>query len=273
MCLPERLHDVANKPPAFQLYARDWAMGTAHLTLEAQGGYLRLLCHQWADGPLPDDVVTLQRLLNVSRAAFARLWPQIEPHFPASDGRRINPRLERERVKQEQYRLKQSLHGAKGGRMVALSEPVVEIEGTPKGSPSIAVASASATSVTTTTSRAPRSDEEPDDFAAAMAAYPKRVGGNSRGAALKQWRARLAQYGADEASIMSAGTVRYAAFMRATDKEGTEYVKMAATFFGRDRHYAEPWDAPEGDSVLRLTAGGDPSPETAEALRRALVSR
>ena len=37
---------------------------------------------------------------------------------------------------------------------------------------------------------------------------------------------------------------RYAAFIRATDKENTEYVKQASTFFGPSEHWVESWDAP-----------------------------
>lgn len=83
---------------------------------------------------------------------------------------------------------------------------------------------------------------DPADFAACWAAYPKRAGGNSRALALKAWTARRAA-GASGADLL-AGTQRYAAFVRATGKEGTEYVKQAATFYGPGEHYLEPWDAP-----------------------------
>jgi hypothetical protein len=80
------------------------------------------------------------------------------------------------------------------------------------------------------------------DFLAAWAEYPRRAGANSKGAAWRQWRARIKQ--GVPAADMIAGTKRYAAFCHATDKLGTEYVKQAATFFGRDRHYAEAWEPP-----------------------------
>lgn len=45
---------------------------------------------------------------------------------------------------------------------------------------------------------------------------------------------------------MLAGVNRYAGYVRATGSAGTQYVKQAATFFGPDRHFEEPWQAPSG---------------------------
>jgi hypothetical protein len=84
--------------------------------------------------------------------------------------------------------------------------------------------------------------KEGDLFHAVWQAYPKRAGGNPRAAAVRAYAARLRE-GVDEEHLL-AGTRRYAAFIRATGKEGTEYVKQGATFFGPDRHWEEPWDAP-----------------------------
>jgi cysteinyl-tRNA synthetase len=44
---------------------------------------------------------------------------------------------------------------------------------------------------------------------------------------------------------MIAGAKRYAAFLRATGKEGTEYVQQAATFLGRNRSWEEAWACPD----------------------------
>lgn len=95
---------------------------------------------------------------------------------------------------------------------------------------------------TTTSADAERDTDDPAGFAACWSAYPKRAGGNSRAQALKAYRARLAS-GASPADLL-AGTQRYAAFVRQTGKEGSEYVKQAATFYGPGEHYLESWDAP-----------------------------
>lgn len=87
--------------------------------------------------------------------------------------------------------------------------------------------------------------EYPVEFEAAWAAYPKRDGGNSKKAAFKAWQARV-RGGADAGELV-AGTSRYAQHVRAEGKEGSRYVMQAATFFGPDDHYAEPWIAAEGE--------------------------
>lgn len=85
-------------------------------------------------------------------------------------------------------------------------------------------------------------DAEPEKFAEAMLAYPKRAGGNPRPAALKAWKARKAQ-GEDEQEMLD-GVLRYAKFCAATRKTATEYVKMASSFFGPDEHFKQEWAVP-----------------------------
>ncbi|MDN7743061.1 helix-turn-helix domain-containing protein [Burkholderia multivorans] len=85
-----------------------------------------------------------------------------------------------------------------------------------------------------------------DAFDEAWSAYPKRAGGNSKRDALKAWNARIAA--GERPDEMIAGTKRYAAFCAATGKVGTEFVKLAATFFGPSRHFAEDWALPTEQS-------------------------
>lgn len=81
----------------------------------------------------------------------------------------------------------------------------------------------------------------PAEFEATWQAYPRRAGGNPKVAAFKSWQARRkAGVPADD---LHAGVVRYAAYIAATGKAGSEYVKQAATFFGPDEHFREPWQA------------------------------
>ncbi|MCW2485744.1 replication protein [Candidatus Symbiopectobacterium sp. NZEC127] len=88
----------------------------------------------------------------------------------------------------------------------------------------------------------PAKQEYSPEFETAWQAYPKRAGGNPKHSAWKHWNARLREGITPEA--MLEGVKRYAAFVTATGKLGTEYVKQAATFFGPDRHFEEPWQAP-----------------------------
>ncbi|MCM8091813.1 hypothetical protein AB6H05_15565 [Enterobacter hormaechei] len=76
-------------------------------------------------------------------------------------------------------------------------------------------------------------------FEEAWQAYPKRSGGNNKLSAFKAWNARIKQGVKPE--TMLEGVKRYAAFMAFEGKIGTSFVKQAATFFGPDKHFDEPW--------------------------------
>lgn len=78
-----------------------------------------------------------------------------------------------------------------------------------------------------------------NEFEQAWQAYPKRSGGNNKLSAFKAWNARIKQGVKPE--TMLEGVKRYAAFMASDGKIGTSFVKQAATFFGPDKHFDEPW--------------------------------
>lgn len=79
-------------------------------------------------------------------------------------------------------------------------------------------------------------------FEEAWAIYPKREG-NSKSAAWRQWLARVAQ-GVDPIDMLT-GTKGYAA---SCIRRGTEpdFIKLAATFYGRDRHFASDFSIVTG---------------------------
>jgi uncharacterized protein YdaU (DUF1376 family) len=96
------------KAPAFQFYADDFLAGTADMTAEEVGVYIRLLCHQWSKGGLPNDP---ERLALMSGG-------NAKPHALAKfgmchDGMLRNARLEQERGKQVAFREKQAKNGQK----------------------------------------------------------------------------------------------------------------------------------------------------------------
>jgi hypothetical protein len=86
------------------------------------------------------------------------------------------------------------------------------------------------------------SDADMTGFDEAMSAYPERAGGNPRKKALEAWNAGIKE--GHTAAEMLEGVRRYAAYIRATGAEGTQFVKQAATFFGSDKHFEEPWHLP-----------------------------
>jgi hypothetical protein len=87
------------------------------------------------------------------------------------------------------------------------------------------------------------------EFLETRKAYPKRAGGDSEADAWKQYQARIRS--GETSEVIHAGTLRYAAYIRATGKEKTEYVKQMCTFLGKSRHYLEPWDIPASNGSHR----------------------
>jgi uncharacterized protein YdaU (DUF1376 family) len=125
-----------NKAPAFPMYARDWLVDTAGLTLEQQGAYVRLLSHQWIEGPLPDNEKELARRLAVTVSVFRRLWGRISEFFPSQeDGRLGNPRLEQIRREQQEFHEMRSKFGRMGAeaRWATKAQPMAEPMTMPTG--------------------------------------------------------------------------------------------------------------------------------------------
>ncbi|MER3384911.1 replication protein [Pectobacterium aroidearum] len=100
-------------------------------------------------------------------------------------------------------------------------------------------------------SRSAKQEYSPE-FETAWQAYPKRAGGNPKNSAYKAWNARLKE--GVTAETMLDGVKRYAAFVTATGKLGSEYVKQAATFFGPDKHFNESWQAPQASGGVRVVS-------------------
>lgn len=87
-----------------------------------------------------------------------------------------------------------------------------------------------------------RKTAEPDEFLEFKSVYPTRAGSQRWRDALNACKARLRE-GCSWAEIL-AGARRYAAFIEATDKAGTEYVLQARTFVGPEKHFRDPWAPP-----------------------------
>lgn len=104
------------KTPAFQFYPADFLAGTMLMTNEEVGLLQRLLCIQWRDGCVTaSDVSRLSRMsANGSAMAKASIKSVLSKFEASADGTLKNPRLERERSKQEQFRAERSKSGRKG---------------------------------------------------------------------------------------------------------------------------------------------------------------
>lgn len=120
-----------NKPPAFQFYADDFIAGTADLSQEEVGSYIRLLCYQWSRGCIPVEAERQQRLAGGSVSV------EVISKFKLIDGCLKNERLELERDKQSRYREKQRLKGvlsAEKRQRFNHGSTTVEIRLQPEGS-------------------------------------------------------------------------------------------------------------------------------------------
>lgn len=100
------------RAPAFQCYADDLIAGTIQFSDAELGLYMRLLCVQWSTGSLPDDDEEL-RSYGKGDTPIARVKAKFKK---CEDGRLRNERMEKERQKQQDYRDRQRVNGALGGR-------------------------------------------------------------------------------------------------------------------------------------------------------------
>jgi len=100
---------MTNRAPAFQLYAGDvLADGDfAAMEYDERGVYFTLLCHAWLEQGIPADPKRLARLLRIPPRRFARLWEAVSACWvpnPADPERLVQPRMERVRADQREYR-------------------------------------------------------------------------------------------------------------------------------------------------------------------------
>lgn len=106
------------QPPAFQFYVDNFIEGTIEMTDAELGLYIRLLCAQWSRSGLPNDDAELKRFSRGQPPAqLNRSMARVKSKFIVSEsGSLINERLEVERIKQVEYRIKQAQNGSMGGR-------------------------------------------------------------------------------------------------------------------------------------------------------------
>ena len=99
-----------SKSPAFQFYPSDFYLGTDDMTAAQVGGYIRLLCKQWDKNVLPFDEKTLKKWAGLNTSDLAEVLKK----FVKIDEGYINERMEKERQKQEQYKVSKSEAGKVG---------------------------------------------------------------------------------------------------------------------------------------------------------------
>jgi uncharacterized protein YdaU (DUF1376 family) len=100
------------KAPAFQFYADDFLAGTSDMSAEEVGGYIRLLCHQWTKGSIPNDP---DRVARIAGLIGSPCVGYVMAKFRLCDGHTLkNERLEKVREEQQAFKARQSAAGTNG---------------------------------------------------------------------------------------------------------------------------------------------------------------
>ncbi|HHH2003255.1 TPA: hypothetical protein ACPZF7_000932 [Yersinia enterocolitica] len=103
------------------------------------------------------------------------------------------------------------------------------------------------------------------EFEAAWLIYPRRPGSPDKHGAFKAWNARLRDGVTTDA--MLEGVRRYAEFVKATGKAGTEFIKQAKTFFGPSKHFDDEWQVSTGENHVEFRFNqSDPRPYSEQYL-------
>lgn len=102
------------KAPAFLLYVDDFIAGTAEMSAEEVGAYIRLLCHQWTHGGVPDSQDRSGRIAGLMGSPS--LGYVLAKFSLCEDGMLRNSRLESVRSERDKFVLKQAENGLKGAQ-------------------------------------------------------------------------------------------------------------------------------------------------------------
>jgi len=122
------------RDPAFPFYADDFLSGTAEMTAEEVGGYVRLLCHQWAKGGLPNDEPRLARMAGL--IGSPSIGYVLAKFRPCDDGCLRHPRLEAIRAERDAFKARQANSGAAGAeKRWGLKPKNGDPNGDPNGKP------------------------------------------------------------------------------------------------------------------------------------------
>ena len=110
------------KDPAFLFYPYDWMQSETvrAMSYEQRGVYLELLAMAWLEGSIPADEDRLRRMVGLSVARWAKVWPLISECWAANGEQRlVNPRQEHERATRREKAEEMRRRGAAGGKQTA----------------------------------------------------------------------------------------------------------------------------------------------------------
>lgn len=110
-----------NKSPAFQFYPAEFLAdeNVALMSNQQLGCYMKLMCYCWREGSIPSEIAKIARLCGEDHHVMAELWLAISSCFSKAmedANRLIHPRLEKERIKQLEYKIERAQSGKKGAK-------------------------------------------------------------------------------------------------------------------------------------------------------------
>jgi len=114
-----------DKSPAFQWYPKDYMSdkNTRLMTLEERGAYVELMNYEWNEKGLPICDKDLAELSGLGIEKWnGKSGEKIKKCFEEKGGKLIHPRLERERLKQADWRAKCSAGGKKSAEIRELKK-------------------------------------------------------------------------------------------------------------------------------------------------------
>lgn len=241
------------KSPAFQFYPKEYMTDEAVMLAshEEKGIYLDLLCCEWLEGSLPEDLSALARLAGTTLPKLKKAWKRFgnkfKPH-PEEFGRLIHPRLEKEREKQavwaEKSRIGGQLSGisrrkkSKGGSTTARTTLRTTLEPNHEPNANIAVCSLPLPPT-------PPPDNGGGGFPQFWERYPLKVEKRKAAAAY----ADRIREGADHQAIMGA----LEAYLKWAVANGRK-LKHPATFLEPDGAFLENWEITQAQA--HVLAGG-----------------
>lgn len=107
-----------SNPPAFQFYAAEYLAdeNVTVMSLEEEGAYWRAVAYCWREGSIPDDDERLSRLLKGASTTILRVVRKCFNQSATTPGRLVHPRLDKERIKQAEWRAKSAAGGRVSGK-------------------------------------------------------------------------------------------------------------------------------------------------------------
>ncbi len=234
----------------------DWNLGTAHLSLEEESIYFRLINHYYdTQSPISLETHSVFRRLRMATHEDTAL-AILGEFFELTDDGWLHVRCEEILKDYRKTAKKNKVNGAKGGRP-SKGAACKETQKKPNGLPNETQNNPNQEPRTTnqeprTTNQEPRTiiDTPSIEFDDIWPYYPKRSGNNPKPKALKAYEKRRKSFSFE---VIQHGVMRYQAFCEATGKLNTEFVMQAARFFGPDECFTQAWDIPISTMAPTLT--------------------